>query len=133
MIQRRKPLKRSTVPLRRTRIKPISDRRRREKAEYSKRRIPFLKAHPVCEVWCKENGWRWAWPDVYEKGGNTLAGGYLVTVERAPLATEVHHVAKRRGAALNDESKWLAVCRANHRRIEENLSWARANGFADNF
>jgi len=47
----------------------------------------------------------------------------------APRATEIHHMNKRRGKMLLDESFWLAVCRDNHERIELNKAWAREHGF----
>lgn len=34
---------------------------------------------------------------------------------------------------LLDENFWLAVCRANHERIENNKTWAREQGFLLNF
>jgi hypothetical protein len=51
----------------------------------------------------------------------------------APRATEIHHMNKRRGKMLLDESFWLAVCRKNHERIEQNKKWAREQGFLLNF
>lgn len=135
MIQRRKPLKRSSKPIaRRARIKPVSDRRRGELAVYRLKRAAFLHDRPICGVWLKENGIEWVEPRLYRG----IHSGHVWDVESlrgrgAPAATEVHHMGKRRGAALNDESKWLAVCRKNHERIEGNLAWARANGFAENF
>ncbi len=51
----------------------------------------------------------------------------------APRSTEIHHTNKRRGEMLNDETHWLAVCRANHERIENDKAWARRAGFLLNF
>lgn len=46
-------------------------------------------------------------------------------------ATDIHHKAKR-GKNLNNVDTWMAVCRKCHNRIEDNKSWARANGLLEN-
>ena len=127
-----------TALLRRSKpICKVSTKRARQLREYSARRIYYLREHPVCEVWLKENGWIrvetdpgvWTkWKDLSLR--STLP--HLLSIG-APAATEIHHVAKRRGAMLNDERNWLAVCRHNHERIEQHKSWARANGYLTNF
>ena len=43
-------------------------------------------------------------------------------------ATDIHHVAGRRGTTLNNTFMWLAVCRSCHRWIHENPSEAREKG-----
>ena len=43
-------------------------------------------------------------------------------------ATEIHHKAGR-GSKTADPSMFLAVDRECHRRIHDNPSWARENGF----
>lgn len=99
----------------------MSKKRATQILTYLTERKAFLKANPVCQVWLKEN-----------RRQSSATNGDLIAC-RAPIATEIHHIAKRRGAALNDTSKWLAVCRENHERIEQNKVWARANGYLDNF
>ena len=63
-------------------------------------------------------------------GGRVPLAGALVSV---PLATEIHHRNKRRGADLIDPQHWLAVSAAAHRRIEDHKTWARAQGYLLDF
>lgn len=124
-----------TALLRRSKpIRKVSTKRARQLREYNARRVYFLREHPICQVWLRENGWThgedgWFYSDKMSQ----VSSVFLMHVHRAPASTEVHHVAKRRGAMLNDERHWLAVCRHNHDRIESNKSWARANGYLTNF
>ena len=46
------------------------------------------------------------------------------------VTEDVHHVAGRVGANMLDEAKFLAVCRACHRIIEENPVMAKALGLS---
>ncbi len=50
MIQRRKPLKRSTQPLKRSPLRRVSKKRHRESRIYSALRAAQLIANPACEV-----------------------------------------------------------------------------------
>lgn len=137
MLARKTPLKRTASKLKRTPLRRVSKKRSKELMTYAKRRASFLIGHPICEVWCKENGWTWlgyVGRAIYgNQNGRQVPAEVLSMNFDAPTAMEIHHKAKRRGAMLNDESQWLAVCRANHERIENNKSWARANGFLLNF
>lgn len=122
-----------TAPLRRSKpIRKVSLKRARQLREYSARRTYYLREHPICEVWLKENGWRQT-DEIFSKGPICASYNGLITIWSAPTATEIHHTNKRRGAMLNDERYWLAVCRENHERIENDKAWARANGFLLNF
>ena len=103
MIQRRKPLKRSTKPLSRTaRLRRVSKKRGKALRVYARLRAAFLWDGgwvKVCEVWnCPS------------------------------LATEVHHKAGR-GKNLNNVATWMAVCRPHHEKIHRNPSWARAHNY----
>lgn len=136
MIQRRTPLKRSKSQLKRTPIRRVSKKRAKELRQYSKERAEYLAENPVCEVWLKENGWIKESAGVYIIAG--CLGGFIAMARDlleagAPHSDQVHHKSKRRGAMLNDKRFFLAVCDQNHKRIEANLSWARANGFSENF
>lgn len=127
-----------TAPLRRSKpIRKVSLKRARQLREYSARRTYYLREHPVCEVWLREHQWFWNRTH-YSKQISThmiihCTPAELIERYHAPSATEIHHTNKRRGAMLNDERHWLAVCRENHQRIENDKSWARANGFLLNF
>lgn len=93
--------------MKRTRIKPISDKRKRLQGEYSKAKKEYFQElrqkqqeqglkppehAPWCEV-CIREGW-------------TLRA-----------ANDVHHT-KRRGKNLTDKETFLAVSRMAHNRIE---------------
>lgn len=123
-----------TSPLRRSKpIRKVSTKRAKQLREYFARRVYFLRENPICQVWMRENGWTRRDASWFTKDGCDVNCTFLMHVHHAPAATEVHHVAKRRGEMLNDERHWLAVCRHNHERIEQNKSWARANGYLTNF
>ena len=131
-LQRRTPLARSRQPI--PRIKPA---RAKEKREYRIRAVRFLAEHPVCGVWLKENGWQQIGiADSYVRkkcGAVEFTTAQFLFSQGAPMATQIHHMAKRRGAMLNAESFWLQVSREAHERIERNLGWAREQGFSLNF
>lgn len=137
MIQRRSPLRRGTASLKRTPIRRVSTKRAKQLREYATRRDRYLAENPICEVWLRENGWQKKGAGLYEKtvGAVTveIAADALSENVHAPASAEIHHVNKRRGAMLNDENHWLAVCRKNHERIENDKAWARREGFLLNF
>jgi len=138
MLKRSTPLKRTASLKRSGPLRRVSKKRAAQNRIYGKKRAAFFEAHPICQVWLKEEGWT-------EHKNNSATKKYLDEIrkicpivalsicENAPLATEIHHVNKRRGEMLNDERFWLAVCSANHRRIEDNKSWARERGFLKDF
>ena len=99
MIQHRKPLARSTVPLRRTPIRRVSKKRRMDVVAYSRKRAQFLALHPECQV-----------------------------PECSQPSNEVHHM-KGRGRFYLAVSTWMACCPYHHRMIHQHPSWARAEGF----
>lgn len=132
------PLRRGGPLKRKTRLRPVSGRRESEVRAYAIARRQYLAAHPICEVWCREHNFAWAGDAIYQyRAAGVIPRDYITANELhqigAPHATEVHHMDKRRGARLLDESQWLAVCRANHERIESNKAWARASGWLRDF
>ncbi len=119
----RKPLQRKK------RINPVSAKRRIEGAEYRKKRLEFLTDHPICEVWCAQNGWKWDTARWYSHFlGETQFYTELLALYDAPESTEVHHREKRGANYLKTET-WLAVSNSAHRKIEDNKVWARKMGF----
>lgn len=91
----RKPIKRKT------RLKPISDKRKAEHKTYMALRAVFLAKSHECQVCQKAK------------------------------AKDVHHKKGRHsGNYLNTET-WLAVCRPCHRWIHDNPAKAREQGFLD--
>ena len=135
MIHRKTPLRRGTASLKRSPLRRVSKKRAAQLREYSERRARYLADHPVCEVWCRERGFHWQGPDRYAHSvpRPLETTGRALISRGAPAATEIHPTNKRRGEMLNDERHWLAVCRANHERIELNKAWARREGFLINF
>jgi len=75
-------------------IKKVSDRRKQEDVEYSKKRKLFLEAHPSCQA--------------------KLPG--ICTGE----ATDIHHMAGKIGANYLDVNNFIALCRACHNFCELN-------------
>ncbi len=85
--------------MRRTRLKPVSDKRKKENAKYLKLREDFLEKNPVCQVdYCRAK------------------------------SKDVHHMMAR-GKHLCETAFFLAVCRAHHNEIENNKTWARSMGY----
>lgn len=135
-------MKRCAPLLRRTRLAPISKRRRRQSDQYRKLRAAFLAAHPDCQVWLAEHGKTEADVKfnpltgdrfVLEPVWSTTLFRYVEIRVPVPASEEIHHVNKRRGDRLNDTSEWLAVSRRYHREIERNKAWARAKGYLKDF
>ena len=86
-------------------ISPVSKKRQVEMDEYSKLRMVFLIAKPLCEA-------------------------YLVgTCTRT--STDVHHKAGRVGENYLKIGTWLAVCRNCHTWIENNPEEAKELGFSE--
>jgi hypothetical protein len=125
-------------------MRRVSGRRAALLPTYAALRDRFLAAHPYCQVWLAENGLteadvRFALAVARKEWGDSVCIGLpqpclgLATVCAVPMATEIHHANKRRGARLTDTAHWLAVCRRMHALIERNKSWARDRGYLRNF
>lgn len=84
--------------MKRSRISPISAKRKERMKAYKVLREAFLEAHPVCMV-CGQRP-----------------------------SSDIHHKAGRFGSRLNDTDNWLAVCRICHRDIHDNPKWAYEQG-----
>lgn len=95
---KRSPLKRASQPLRRSRLSPISNRRRVELGHYTRLRKSFLADRPTCEC-----------------------------CDRRP-STDVHHKLGRTSGNYLRVSTWLAVCRECHTYIHKFPKLARAFG-----
>lgn len=85
--------------MKRTRIRPMSEKRQKESRQYSKQRTAFLAARPACER-CNKRPSR-----------------------------DVHHKAGRSGSNYLDEATWAALCRHCHTAIHERPGQARAEGW----
>jgi hypothetical protein len=95
-------------PARKTKLKQVSAKRRKEGAEYTKLRKAFLKEHPKCQV--------------------CLCRTAVERVDVRP-ATEVHHKGGR-GKLLLRVDTWLAVCHHHHEQITESRQWAESCGWS---
>lgn len=85
--------------IRKTRLKPVSDKRSAENRKYLKIRRQFLQDNPYCQV-CRHN-----------------------------FSNQVHHQRGKEGPWLTDVSEFLACCGTCHSRIEENREWAAEQGY----
>lgn len=104
-------MKRGTSQLRRTRIKPISDKMRLKRKTYTCVAAAYLKAHPFCEACIAEIPMvRTAWRK----------------------SQEVHHRRGKVGSLLSDVRFFLAVCRPHHDEIHANPAWAMERGYMGN-
>lgn len=91
--------------MKRTRLKPISEKRSAELKEYRKLRKDFLAVNRMCEA-------------------GVILGAAGIDCGCRKWATEIHHTAKRR-KNLNNVETWLPICRPCHNWIEEHKSKAR--------
>jgi len=85
----------------RSRLRPVSDKRKAALVDYSKARRLWLPLHPTCEA--------------------------TVACAGAPTR-DVHHRALRSAGGLLDQTTWLAVCRGCHDWIHANARKARELG-----
>jgi hypothetical protein len=85
-------------------ISPVSEKRRVEMDEYSKKRLAFLSLHQRCQA-------------------------YLVGC--TGTSTDVHHKAGRVGDNYLNMNTWLAVCRDCHTYIETHPEEAKELGLSE--
>lgn len=85
--------------MKRTRLKPVSDKRRSQLRIYSQDRKAFLAEKPICEI-CRR--------------GRSI---------------DVHHRRGRYGRSLLEREHWLAVCRTCHEEIHRNPRRSRTLGY----
>ena len=87
------------------RIAPVSDKRKKQNAEYQKVRIEFLNNNQVCQAKLP-----------------------ICT----HWATEIHHQSGRIGDLLTDTNKFVAICRSCHTYIELHPEQAKEMGLSKN-
>ena len=109
--------------MKRTPLRRVSDKRRKEMAIYAEKRKAFLTAHPWCMGTMKI--WGVTEDDVDMETGHVYGRGDILL--KLPRATDVHHV-KKRGKYYLDESSWMAVSRTVHTAVHERPGWARREG-----
>jgi len=135
-MQRRTYLKRSSKPLRRTRLARISPKRRKQRAVYRDVRLDHLRDHPLCQLTIAYHrfderevlaalegaGGRDRWADVH--GGRFQFRGISI-----PFATEIHHRNKCDGERLTDPRWFASSTRRLHDWVEDHKDQARQEGF----
>jgi hypothetical protein len=114
-------------------MKRVSDKRRKQNAEYLKVRSAYLKEHPYCEVWLAENNLTKEQVDAENGYAEILVScqaGCLTEprMVKVPRSTEIHHKEKR-GKNLCNIETFLAVSRPAHNWIHNNPSEARKCGY----
>ncbi len=141
-LRRRTPLRRSNKPLRRrTPLRRISVKRAKEIRSYSRIRLEYLLAHPLCQITIAELKLdEKAVVAALERSGGAAgradwAVAYYYGPAKAwiPFATQIHHRNKRFGPRLLDTRWWMAACADMHRAVDDSIlgrkSWARAAGY----
>jgi hypothetical protein len=103
---KRSPLRRKTPlkggsSLKRTKLNPVSKKRKKQLNEYHLLRREFLFQNNICAM-CKD-----------------------------AKSTDIHHVAGRWQERLNDKNKWQPLCRGCHDYIHRNPEWAYAQGWLE--
>lgn len=97
----------------RTRINPISKKKVKANAIYSRLRRAFLKKHPVCQHWLAENGWYELTYDSCQRYAKvddkvTFPADVMFLKFKAPASGEIHHK-RGRGRFFLDVGTWMAV------------------------
>jgi hypothetical protein len=144
MQNRKKPLKRSTKPLKRSwlkrkpgyRIPRVSKRRKRERAAYTPVRKEHLLAHPLCQLTIAK--YRFDEAEVLAEFHLSLAhrfavapgvSGFTYNSIRIPCATQIHHRNKCVGTRLTDPRFFASAGSEMHDWVEDHKDEARADGY----
>jgi hypothetical protein len=99
----KQPARKAPIVKKPYKIKPVSDKRAAEMAEYSTLKLKFMSLHPKCAIMLENC---------------------------THLATDVHHMKGRENKKLLDTQYFLAVCRSCHTYITEHSDFAIKNGFS---
>lgn len=118
-----KPLKRTPLKAKQTKIKAVSRKRAKQLRDYSTLRKRFLAENPVCGWWLKMRGQDFQ--HLEQRGGCYWSAGLE---EYALLSCDIHHRNSRIGEKLNDTSDWIAVSRDGHNWIHSHPRDARVLG-----
>lgn len=115
------PLKRETRAKKtRSRINPISQKRRSILKEYTKLKAEFLKNHPFCQHYLLEN---------YPGFALCVLEHMALTGQiKAPKSEEIHHK-KGRARFMLDTSTWMAVRAGHDKFIHGDPKSAYAKGY----
>jgi hypothetical protein len=140
---KRTAIKRSSKPLKRTKLKAVSAKRRKEMAQYAILRDGFMKSHPMDGAWLILNGysdeeikdiqavavialWEGRNPPAIPARKYDLMALHMLP-QYCPRSEDCHHKLKRGKNYLNVDS-WLAVGRQIHQKIHDAPGWARSVG-----
>lgn len=122
-LKRKTPLARGTVPLRRSRLAPVSDKRQAENTEYDRLRVVFLAFNPECKP-CQDAERQFGSQDIAPPECPPV----FITRKVQP-STQVHHMGRRHGKWLLDTRFFLPCCQYHHDLIERHGDWARSRGY----
>ncbi len=116
---------------RKSRPKPITDERAKERREYRKKIEAYLLAHPFDQVKIAICGFDEQEVIAHGIGLNRFnAQGIFFQGQLIRCSNQIHHRNKCRRARLLDERWWMATARESHDYIENHLTWARAEGYS---
>lgn len=107
-------------------IRKVSTKRAKLNREYTKLKAEFLKLHPYCQYFLREN--ELDEDRVFGNGGYASIWKWDGKRTQVPLAVDIHHV-KGRGKYLLDTSTWMAVSREGHRHIHDYVADSYAMGY----
>lgn len=86
-------------------INKVSEKKKAELNEYTKKRADFLRLHPSC------------------------AGNGIIPGCNFDERLTIHHLRGREGEKMLDEDNWMTLCMACHIFVHENSLWSYENGF----
>lgn len=112
-IKRKTPMPRSSLPMKRSRIAPVSNKRAAENRDYSVARREYLAEHPYCELCVPIKAYPHD-PPLFEI--------------RPQLANQIHHYRGRVGRLLTDKRFFRAACQDCHEWVGKNGAQARRIG-----
>lgn len=106
---------------RKSRLSPVSAKRRGANKEYAASRKAFLALRPLCEVWRQI---------AQDQDAELFHAIFKTGVYSHPVYSEdIHHVEGRAGSRFLDVNTWMAVSRKAHRWIHSHGRQAREKGW----
>lgn len=143
-MKKRTPLKRSPKPLKRTRLKLVSDKRRKEMATYKALREDLLRERPMCDIWLTLAGHDKASIDNFQEiavialqqgmdvppfyaGAKASELKAMGLPTYCPRSFDCHHRLKR-GKHYIDKESFMAASRSCHQWVHDNPREARKLG-----
>ena len=122
------------APLKRTRLSPVSKKRKREMQVYNRLAKEIVEQFPLCQAWLIIHSFDRvasdAWQELYRLNGSrpkteSPLHGLPAT---CPLSTDCHHVRGRSGKYYLDKTYFMALSRVVHTWVHNNPLKARGCG-----